>query len=383
MPKPSIAGLGRKRPQIDVPITRLYLDSENPRLPEEAQGQSESELLNVLHKKFYLDELAESMSQNGYFDEEPLVGVPRRLPKHLAKAEPSSDEFKSFVENENTEFVVVEGNRRLATAKLLLDVGLQEKLRIRHWPSPSETVAEDLRILPVIVYRTRDEVTPYLGVRHIVGIQKWDSYAKARYVARMIEKGQTVQAVEEQIGDKQGTVVKNYVCYQVLEQAKDEFEFDITQAKEDFSLLLLAIGQGNIKRFLGLPRKLSDVNPKEPIPIEHVENLHDFIVWIFGDGKKKPVITDSRDITRYLSHVVSSPDAVDYLKQTRDLLGAYERSDGEETMLLKYLGTANSKLEGALGIAHRHKIPEVISEVEKADKTVKALLKVVKESNHD
>ena len=64
-----------------IPVSRLFLDPENPRLPEEAQGKSESELMEVLLDQFNLEELADSMAENGYFDEEPLVGIPQKPPK--------------------------------------------------------------------------------------------------------------------------------------------------------------------------------------------------------------------------------------------------------------------------------------------------------------
>jgi hypothetical protein len=372
------SGHGRKRPQVNKSVSLLHLDSQNPRLPEEAQGKSEEKLLIVLYKEFFLDELADSMAQNGYFDEEPLVAVPLNLPLDLEDVDPSSSEFRDFVSRDSTELVVVEGNRRLATVKLLLDLELREKLRIKHWPNLSKQVIDDLAILPIIVYPRRSEVIPYLGVRHIVGIQKWDSYAKARYVVQLIESGLTIKQVKEQIGGKRDSVTPSYVGFKLLEQVEDEFGFDTGQAKRDFSLLLLAIGQGKIKRFLGLPRKLSDVNLDEPVATEHLENLRNLVSWMFGDGKKAPVIYESRDITNYLSHILASPTAISYLESTRDLMGAYDRSDGEENMLLKYLGEANSKLEKALGVVHRHKIPDVLLEVEKCEQTIKALLTIVR-----
>lgn len=374
-------GYGRKRPQVNKPVSLLHLDEQNPRLPEEAKGKSEDELLNVLYKEFFLDELADSMAKNGYFDEEPLVAVPYELPNDLENADPNSDKFRKFIDRDSTEFVVVEGNRRLATVKFLLDLKLREKLRIKHWPSLSEQVADDLKILPVIVYVRRSEVVPYMGVRHIVGIQKWDSYPKARYVVQLIESGLSIKEVKEQIGDKRDSVTPSYVGYKLLEQVENEFGFDTRQAKRDFSLLLLAIGQGNIKQFLGLPKKLSEVNPDEPVATERLENLKNLVSWVFGDGKKARVIHESRDITNYLSHIVASPTAISYLESTKDLIGAYDLSDGEENMLLKYLGEVNSKLEKALGVAHRHRIHEVILEVEKCEQTVKTLLKVVRGTN--
>ena len=375
------SGYGRKRPQVNKPVSLLHLDSQNPRLPEEAQGKSEEELLNVLYKEFFLDELADSMAQNGYFDEEPLVAVPDKLPGDLQDADPNSMDFRDFIGGDSTELIVVEGNRRLATVKLLLSLEMRERLRIKHWPSLSEQVADDLRILPVIVYLRRNEVIPYMGVRHIVGVQKWDSYPKARYIVHLIENGLSIKKVEEQFGDRRRSVTQYYVSYRLVEQLENEFDFDTKQVKKDFSLLLVAIGQRNIKRFLGLPTKLLEADPNEPVPPDKLENLRMLAIWIFGDGKNRPVITDSRQIPSRLSHIVASPETVSYLERVKDLEGAYERTGGEEQMLLTYLSTANRKLEGALGVAHRHRTPEVIAEAEKCEETIKALLKIVRDTD--
>jgi len=374
----SFPGGGRKRPQVNKAVSLLHLDSHNPRLSEQAQGKSEEELLKVLYKEFFLDELARSMVENGYFDEEPLVAVPAKLPSSLKDADPNSQEFRDFVNRDDTELTVVEGNRRLATVRLLLDPALRDRLRIKHWPTPSEEVADDLRILPVIVYSRREEIIPYLGVRHVVGIQKWNSYAKARYIVQMKETGLTPKDIERQIGDTQGSVTKSLVCYKLLEQVEDEFDLDTASAKENFSLLLLAVGLGNIKRFLGLPRKLSDADADEPVGRENLTNLKRLVSWLFGDGERGAAIRESRDITNYLSHVVGNAEAIGYLESTGDLLGAYDLSDGEQTMLLKYLRAANAKLEKALGVVHRHRIPEVLLEIEKCAQTVQALLQTAR-----
>ena len=102
------------------------------------------------------------------------------------------------------------------------------------------------------------------------------------------------------------------------------------------------MGQGNIKQFLGLPKRTKDIDLDEPVPREKLANLKSLISWIFGEGKYLPVIRESRDITNFLSHVVVSPEAVNYLENSRDLAGAYDRTDGEEKMLLKYMIGANS-----------------------------------------
>jgi hypothetical protein len=374
-----IAGFGRKRPSLNIPVQRLHLDPLNPRLPESIQGKSEMEVLKGLYEEYGLDELAISMSQNGYFDEEPLVVIPRDLPTSLTVYKKGStdltDAYMKFINAGTTHFTVAEGNRRLATAMVLLDSNLRHKLNIRSWEELTDVVRDDLSILPVIVYSNRDEVVPYLGIRHITGIKKWDSYAKARYIVSMIKSGSSIEAIEHQIGDKQSSVRKNALSYYLLEQAHEELDFDTSRAKEDFSFLILSVGQVNVKRYLGLPVKLKDVSSESPVPKEKITELGNLLSWLFGEGKKVTrVIKESRDITNKLVHVVASPYAIKYLEKTRDLSEAFERSNGEETMLLRTLSQANSKLEQALGVAHRYKSTEVVGEVEKCVETAGRLL---------
>jgi hypothetical protein len=378
-----ITGVGRKRPQFNISVGRLRLDKDNPRLPMEVQGQDEKALLKALYKEFNLDELAESMAHNGYFDEEPVVAIPVRLPAGLKKANVGSSAFRKYIEGKTCVLTVVEGNRRLAAAKLLLNEDLRTELGIKAWPELKPEAAEDIGTIPVIVYKFRKEVVPYLGVRHIVGIQKWDSYAKARYVALMVSSGISLEDVEAQIGDTRGSARRNLIGYKLLEQVHEEFDFDTAKARDDFSLVLLSVGQGKIKRFLGLPVKVAETNMTRPVDNEHLDNLRDLMSWLYGDGKRGPVIEESRDITRYLSTVVESNEAVEHLRKTWNLKEAYDRTDGEERMVIRYVANANSKLETALGVAHRHRTDPVVLEVRKCNDTVKRLLKTVSERDTD
>ncbi len=389
-PQTQPAGLGRKRVLLNLGIDRLHLDPANPRLPEEAQGRSEDEVLQHLFEHFDLEEIATPMGQNGYFDEEPLVAVPIDLPEKLTPkpGEKESADYLKFLQT--AEFTVVEGNRRLATARILRDEPLRQRLRVRSWPEISAAVRNDLDELPVIIYPTRQEVLPYLGVRHITGNKKWDSYAKARYIAAMLEEGHDIEMIEREVGDRSQGVRKNAIAYKTLQQARTELDWDITRAKEDFSLMLLAIGQRNIKIFLGWTKDgsngsmkvlpLNEIPLAAPIPEDHLDNLRDFLSWVYGEGTKVlPVIKDSREITSFLSHVVASPQAIEYLRKTRDLREAYDLTDGEEAMVKRLLGLANTKLEKVLGVVHRHKTTEVMAEAEKCSDTVARLVKTVRE----
>ena len=373
-----IPAYGRKRPQLNIEVKRLHLDALNPRLPESIQGQKEQVILKELFEEFSLEEIADSISQNGYFDEEPLVAIPNDLPnKLLSKSEVKK--YDTFIHKNSTHFTVVEGNRRLATIIILLDKVLQRTLGIRSWPNIGKEIRTDISELPVIVYPERQEVIPYLGVRHITGIKKWDAYAKARYIMHMLKSGLAMEEIELRIGDKQGAGRKNVICYKMIEQAHEEFDYDISLATQDFSYLILSMGQSSIRNYLGMG-KLKEISLEEPVASGKIRELRNLLSWLYGEDKHtKSVLAESRDITRYLTHVVKSPEALEYLSKTRRLEDAYDLTDGEETMLKKTLSQAGLKLEKALGIIHRHKRPEIKAEVERCFDTAKRLRKTVNE----
>jgi len=383
MSENNFAGKGRKRPQLNIRADQLHLDPENPRLPVEVQGKSEEEIINSLYRYFDTDEIAYSMAENGYFDEEPLVAVPKALPDEFKKI-PSeqlskSDKYLTFLHRSDTAFTVLEGNRRLSTIKLLLSPQLRSKLKVRTFPEISDIIRDDISLLPVIVYPTRQEVLPYLGVRHISGIKKWEPYAKARYIANMVDQGYSIDAIQKQVGDRSNSARKFYLCYQLLEVAKYEFSLDTDKAENFFSYLILASGQGSIKDYLGLSKRLQDVDLEKPIPDNKLQNLKNIFSWLFGEGREKlPVIKESRDITDKLTPVLRNAKATEYLQATRDLSEAYERSDGDEELLKKYLTRANGLLEKSLAFVSRNKSEEIGEELTRLKDNIKSIETLIK-----
>ena len=65
-----------RRPIKDWAVNDLLLDSQNPRLPPSRGTPSQEALLLLIVKAYTITELMDSFAINGYFDEEPLVGVP-------------------------------------------------------------------------------------------------------------------------------------------------------------------------------------------------------------------------------------------------------------------------------------------------------------------
>lgn len=367
------AGIGRKRPQLNIPIELLDLDSENPRLAEENDGDSETTLIKTLYDDFDLDELAFSMSENGYFDEEPIVVVPKKIPsgfKLSSDVEKQQKELQELVNKGKLRFTVVEGNRRTATLKLLLNDSLRKKTGVRaDFPKPSsKAVFEDLKIIPAIFYLKREEISAYLGVRHIAGLLKWEAYAKAVFVANRIEEGikrkqtinESIKEVQRQTADRSDAIKKQYLCYRILTEAEENLNFDISDIKNRFSLITVALNSPSIREFIGVS-SYKDVDfSKRVVPLKKMESLNLLLTWIYGNSKdKQPILTDSRKITNRLAPVLSDEDATEYLVKYNSLEEAYERSGGEKIFLMKKINDAIKSIRHSLTIAYKYKTKDI------------------------
>jgi hypothetical protein len=366
-----IAGAGKKRPQLNIPIDLLELDQRNPRILEDISQATQADLLSILYDNFDLVEVALSMVASGYFDEEPIVVVPSQMTPELLTAlaeRPDVEARQAYLQQlvndpaQPLRFTVVEGNRRTATAKLLVKKELRQAISVKSsFPvPPNDEIREDLSIIPAIFYPERSEVAKYLGVRHIAGVHKWDAYPKARYIASRIEEKPElpietrISYIQDSIGDRSASIRKQYIAYKVLNEAEDQLGFPVAEVKERFSLMVLALGNPVIRSFVGMTTP-GKTNLELPIvPDEQLENLELLLRWIFGQGANKPpLFTDSREITHSLIPVLRNPESREYLIKTNNLTQAYEFSDGERDFVVKSLGSAISKLEGSLRVAFK------------------------------
>jgi hypothetical protein len=344
-----------------LPVADLLLDPENPRLAEDGKALTDDQLVTKLYTEEALDELATSFANNGYFWEEPLVVVPH--------------------ESIQGKFVVVEGNRRLATLKLLLSPTLRSDVSVTDFPDISAERRQELMSVPTVDYSSRSDVIPYLGFRHITGAKKWEPYAKARYISHLIRDGKSIVEIERAIGDSGQTTKKLYQAFVVFEQIKNDLEEDVHQIKERFSLLEVMLGQQDIKKHIGIPRRLPTSAVERVVDDDHLELLRETVHWVFGSrkGDRLPVIADSREISRLLAPVIANEQSLAHLRETRDLRAAFERTGGERDYLHKQLAAARRSAERALALSpHFAGDVGLVGEVERLLKVVQALESILR-----
>ena len=345
------------------PVENLKLDPDNPRLAETLPGATQAELLREFYRSYDLEPLLLSMSQHGYFSEEPLIGV-------RDKDRETQDEIT----------IVVEGNRRLASLKLLLcdEARRTAGVDIDNLPAITNDVRPRLNPVPVKEYPAREDIVPYLGVRHIRGVKDWDPLAKARYVHWLVKDGQKVTDIARSIGVQRGTVQRWLLTLHVLAQANaaSNTRWDDSPGVFKFSWLYTALGYARVRDHLHLADPKLDAPQPEPVKPKYVplllDHMHDLYGPPPGDSQQAKV-KDSRQL-RQLAAVYESSEALDALRGGATLVDAYARSAGEEEELLDYLRQANLNLERAQGIAHRHRDqPELLRLATQAAETGLAL----------
>lgn len=317
-------------PVRSLPVAKLLFDPDNPRLPRMAHAPSQDELLELIVKRYSVSELIESFAVNGYFDEEPLVAIP---------ADQGEDTY-----------TVVEGNRRLAALRLILDPSKADSLGV-NLPQISNERKRALAAVPVRVHETRKEVLPYLGYRHITGVMTWDSYSKARYVAQLVEQGQDLPSIQRRIGDRHETAPRLYRAYLVWEQADAENLLARNGQTPPFSYLFTALTYRPILEFLGLT---SQGSPR-PVPEGRKSELRELTSYLYGNKQtgRAAAIKESRQI-KDLAQALASNAGREKLSMGAKVDEALDAIPAEEARLERFMKRALESLLEALALAPRH-----------------------------
>lgn len=306
----------------------LRFDRKNPRLFLEGD-LDESELVQRLWKEFAVDELALSIASNGYFKHEPI-----------------------FVAREDGEYVVVEGNRRLAAVRLLLDGDLRTMAGATDLPPITAARREELSSLPAIECARKD-IWQYIGFKHVNGSQPWQSYAKAQYVSWVHnELGEPLEEIARRIGDRHATVKRLYRGLMVLHQAEESARFDLVDRWKthfSFSHLYTGLDYQNIQGLLGIDNETSFC-PK-PVPPEKLTALGDLCLWLYGrkSTDTRPLVQSQNPDLRRLDATIGSSSGLVALRRGLPLDVAIDISVGDKELFKGHLIEARQRLQEARG----------------------------------
>ncbi|HEV2842721.1 MAG TPA: hypothetical protein VGW39_15470 [Chthoniobacterales bacterium] len=356
-------------------IDQLSIDPSNPRLGSEVISQQlkPDQLLRQM-RDWELEELAVSFLESGFWPQEALLVVEETL---YGERKPR--------------LVVVEGNRRLAALKYLREAinghpatpRWTEIVSTRKTKVP-KTLFEEV---PYLVADHRQEISAYLGFRHVSGIKEWDPPEKAAFIAKMIDEQKlTYEQVMRRIGSKTEPVRRNYISYRILLQMKEHDEqIDLSRVEERFSVLFLSLRTRGVQKYLKVDIEAAPGKAKRPIPPDRVQALIHFARWLFGYQDVEPIVSDSRQVDKF-DKALNNKDALAYLERTKEphLDVAYRLAGGEEWEAYEELEIAATHLRSVLGVIHLHrKSSRIRDSVEKVVRASFELLRGYPEMHAD
>ncbi|MGD0540470.1 MAG: hypothetical protein ABSB33_03020 [Tepidisphaeraceae bacterium] len=305
-----MASSSQSRSPTLLSLSKLHLDVGNPRFGARLGGpKTERQLVNEIAQNHGIKDVLSSLAANGFFESEPLVGATNK--------------------GNGKDVTIVEGNRRLAACLILIDDERAQDQAQRRLQYPNSKFGPSDRI-PVILYdwkvkEDREKLLPYLGIRHIVGAQPWDSYAKAAWVAQVLKDGAlTLDEIVAMIGDENRTVVRFLDGYFFANQVQEAGQFSPNQSMRPgrgsnpdfpFSWVYSALDYSNLRKFVGMP-ELGSTPKANPISKSKLDNAGDLMRFMFGDAARgaNPVVSDSREL-RDLARAIESDEALRLMRK--------------------------------------------------------------------
>jgi hypothetical protein len=320
-----------------VSVGRLQFDLKNPRYAaEQPSGRAtEAQIISQLLTTADIAELVQSIASNGYIDIEPLVVMPS-----------------------DGEFVVLEGNRRLAAIRLLSNPELARECNFVA-PAVSADVAQSLREVTVYAVKKREDARDFIGFKHINGPHRWDALAKARFAADWFvstkKDGTTLVDIAQRLGDRHDTVKRLVNGIFVLDQAEKERVFDIADRSPGrafaFSHLYVALTRPGFQEFLGMPTDWRRQDPTpNPVPKENLDNLRKVLVWLYGSKEDaiQPVVTSQNPHLKMLDEILQKPIARKTMLARNKLAEAYMLVNTPAVQFETALLNAHQNAEDAL-----------------------------------
>ncbi|TAJ94085.1 MAG: hypothetical protein EPO31_07885 [Gammaproteobacteria bacterium] len=256
----------------------LLLDPNNPRFAElgeeirpipEARF-AESKVQEVAAQKmrsqiFDVQELRDTIATIGFLQMDRLV---------VRKWKNSSD-------SEQPKYVVIEGNRRLAAIRWLLELHDEGKKTLSEDQVNAMGKFECLLLDDEVAPESAQIILP--GLRHVSGIKEWGPYQKAKAVHVLRQTGMSSQEVAQSLGLSTRAANASYRCYLALEAMKTNEEFGDYADPKMFSYFEEVFKRPNVRSWLGWDDNAGI--------FQNTINLEEFYSWITpSEDQEEPKI---------------------------------------------------------------------------------------------
>lgn len=265
-------------------------------------------------------ELIPSFIENGYIPYEPLIVRPQS----------------------NANYVVIEGNRRLAALRAMRDSD-----------DPDEGEAfrrHGLDYVPCLIFRGDDrQLLAYLGLRHLSKTKDWGPSAKSAFVERVLRAGLSLKEAARLTNTGVNNLRQILLTRRLFEEAGTlglELPSSGADGETVFWHLGDAVRRTRTKAYL---RIVEDPDPFRPPQYDQTK-LEYLIGWIYGNTKtgQQRAIESIRDI-KHLDECLGNEWAVEALENGASLAEAREELEAAGATVIGHIERARRSLKRASG----------------------------------
>jgi len=289
---------------LRVNLEQLLLDPNNPRFldlggdfgnTQEARfnepGVQESTFERLRDNRFGVASLKDTIKTIGFLPVDKIVV--RRWMHQL---------------NEPFTYVVLEGNRRVAALKWLIEQNREGLVQL------SDAQIENFTKLEVLLLS--QDADPNIGrwiipgLRHVSGVKEWGAYQQALAVKTLRESGMTPQDAAQSIGLTTRAANKLWRSYWALEQMKNDEDYGESAQEKLFSYFDEILKRPSLRDWFGW-----DDAQKKFVNGERIREFYSWIIRIEDeDGEEKEPKIDRAIDVRELERIVSEPRALAVLR---------------------------------------------------------------------
>jgi hypothetical protein len=276
----------------EVEIENLFLNPNNPRL----MGKSRTNDVDD-------NRIKESDIQNSLLEEIEEEGISDIVEKIKKLGFLTIDRIVvRQIKNSPDNYLVLEGNRRIASVKTLL------KEHAKGIVTLNNEILKSLKKIEVLEYIGNDEDIIWLlqGMRHINGIKEWGALQQARFLHEM-QNSRKLKATEldKMTGLGRNSISNKIRSYKAYQYSKEVYHGEIEE--NNFSLFQEVIfARPIIKQWLDW----DDVSNK----FQNETNLELILNWYLGDEEDKKRIPRAIDLRDFLNQALL-PDNKTYLEK--------------------------------------------------------------------
>ncbi len=335
----SISDLSRFLSSIEVDLDQIMLDPNNPRFSDFENGDKEVPESRIIEDRVQRDTFEKMKSKR--FDVAELRDTIRTI-GYLPMDRIVLREWLNNKKSEPIKYIVVEGNRRIAALKWLID--LHNTGRETLLTGQIKNYTQKIPALLLDKTKSPDQVKYILpGLRHVSGIKEWGPYQRAKAVYKLREAGETPKDVAQSLGLSTQAANLLWRSYLSLEQMRIDEEFGEYANPRMYSYFEEIIKRPKVRKWL----EWSDDEEK----FVNEDRVKELYGWIFGDittGEERtdPKLPEAKSVRELGRFIDNSPAFELFRSPNGNLTRALARYESEHRDSWQGpIITANSVLE--------------------------------------